>query len=49
MARNLNGTFAGKVAFVTGAANGIGRATVEYASKGIRINAACPGTIKRQP
>lgn len=45
MARNQNEGFAGKVSFVTGAANGIGRAAVEYASKGIRINAGCPGTI----
>ena len=32
MTANQNGSFAGKVAFVTGAANGIGRAARDHAS-----------------
>jgi len=38
MTANQNGSFAGKVAFVTGAANGIGRAaTLAFACEGASV------------
>ena len=52
MATNGNGSFAGKVAFVTGAASGIGRATaLAFAREGAGVVAAdvSEQNNKRQP